>query len=70
MSNDRAQELTAKNSTNPSPHYALRPTPRSSQKPISAWLSTVSRFYRYSFGNCLLIWSPSARASALPVFNT
>jgi hypothetical protein len=25
-----------------------------------AWLSTVSRSYKYSFGNCLLIWAQRA----------
>jgi hypothetical protein len=35
-----------------------------------AWLNTVSRFYRYSFGNQILIWCQSPDATRVAGFHT
>jgi hypothetical protein len=59
MSNDRAQELTAKINQSITALCAETDAAKQSDTYL-AWLSTVSRFYKYSFGNCLLIWSQRA----------
>ena len=59
MSNDRAQELTAKINESITGLCAETDAAKQSETYL-AWLSTVSRFYKYSFGNCLLIWSQRA----------
>ena len=55
MSNDRAQELTAKINQSITALCAETDAAKQSETYL-AWLSTVSRFYKYSVGNCLLIW--------------
>ena len=59
MSNDRAQELTAKINQSITALCAETDAAKQSETYL-AWLSTVSRFYKYSFGNCVLIWSQRA----------
>jgi hypothetical protein len=56
MSNDKAQELIAKINESITALCAETDAAKQSETYL-AWLSTVSRFYKYSFGNCLLIWS-------------
>jgi antirestriction protein ArdC len=69
MSNDRAQELSAK--INESITALCAETDAAKQSEIYlAWLSTVSRFYKYSFGNCLLIWTQAPEATRVAGFNT
>jgi hypothetical protein len=59
MSNDRAQELTAKINQSITALCAETDAAKQSEAYLE-WLSTVSRFYKYSFGNCLLIWTQRA----------
>ena len=55
MSNDKAQELTK--TINDSIATLCAETDAAKQSATyKAWLNTVSRFYRYSFGNQILIW--------------
>ena len=59
MNNDRAQELTTK--ITESINALCAETDAAKQSAIyRAWLSTLSRFHSYSWGNCLLIWTQRA----------
>jgi antirestriction protein ArdC len=69
MSNDKAQELTAKINQSITALCAETDAAKQSETYL-AWLSTVSRFYKYSFGNCLLIWSQAPEATRVAGFNT
>ena len=69
MSNDRAHELTAKINESITGLCAETDAAKQSETYL-AWLSTVSRFYKYSFGNCLLIWSQAPEATRVAGFNT
>ena len=69
MSNDRAQELTAKINQSITALCAETDAAKQSETYL-AWLSTVSRFYKYSFGNCLLIWTQAPEATRVAGFNT
>ena len=69
MNNDRAQELTAKINQSITALCAETDAAMQSETYLS-WLSTVSRFYKYSFGNCLLIWSQAPEATRVAGFNT
>ena len=54
--NDKAQELTTK--ITESINALCAETDAAKQSAIyRAWLSTLSRFHNYSWGNCLLIWT-------------
>jgi antirestriction protein ArdC len=65
---DKAQELTAQ--INDSITALCAETDAAKQSATyRAWLSTVSRFYKYSFGNCLLIWSQAPEATRVAGFN-
>src|SRR5271155_466864 len=69
MSNDKAQELTEQ--INNSIVALCAETDAAKQSATyRAWLSTVSRFYKYSFCNCLLIWSQAPEATRIAGFNT
>ena len=69
MSNDRAQELTAKINQSITALCAETDAAKQSETYL-AWLSTVSRFYKYSFGNCLLIWMQAPEATRVAGFHT
>ena len=62
MSNDKAQELTARINESITALCAETDAAKQSETYL-AWLSSVSRFYKYSFGNCLLIWSQAPEAT-------
>jgi hypothetical protein len=69
MNNDKAQELTAK--ITESINALCAETDAAKQSAIyRAWLSTLSRFRNYSWGNCLLIWSQAPDATRVAGFNT
>lgn len=68
MSNDKAQELTAKISDSITALCAETDAAKQSTT-YTAWLSTMSRFHRYSFGNCLLIWAQCPEASNVAGFH-
>jgi hypothetical protein len=59
MNNDKAQELTAKITESINALCAETDAAKQSAT-YRAWLSTLSRFHNYSFGNCLLIWTQRA----------
>jgi hypothetical protein len=69
MSNDSAQELTATINQSITALCAETDAAKQSETYL-AWLSTVSRFYKYSVGNCLLIWSQAPEATRVAGFNT
>jgi hypothetical protein len=69
MSNDKAQELTK--TINDSIATLCAETDAAKQSATyKAWLNTVSRFYRYSFGNQILIWCQSPDATRVAGFHT
>jgi len=69
MSSDNAQELTAK--INESIATLCAETDAAKQSAVyRAWLSTLSRFYSYSAGNCLLIWAQAPQATRVAGFHT
>ena len=67
MSNDKAQELTTKINDSITALCAETDAAKQSQT-YTAWLSTMSRFYKYSFGNCLLIWAQCPEATHVAGF--
>jgi antirestriction protein ArdC len=69
MNNDKAQELTAKITESINALCAETDAAKQSAT-YRAWLSTLSRFHNYSFGNCLLIWTQAPDASRVAGFNT
>ena len=69
MNNDKAQELTTK--ITESINALCAETDAAKQSAIyRAWLSTLSRFHNYSWGNCLLIWTQAPEATRVAGFNT
>lgn len=69
MNNDKAQELTTK--ITESINALCAETDAAKQSAIyRAWLSTLSRFHNYSWGNCLLIWTQAPDATRVAGFNT
>jgi hypothetical protein len=69
MSNDKAQELTK--TINDSIATLCAETDAAKQSATyKAWLNTVSRFYRYSLGNQILIWCQSPDATRVAGFHT
>jgi hypothetical protein len=69
MSNDKAQELTK--TINDSIATLCAETDAAKQSATyKAWLNTISRFYRYSFGNQILIWCQSPDATRVAGFHT
>jgi len=69
MSNDKAQELTK--TINDSIATLCAETDAAKQSATyKAWLNTVSGFYRYSFGNQILIWCQSPDATRVAGFHT
>jgi hypothetical protein len=69
MSTDKAQELTEQINNSMAALCAETDAAKQSAT-YRAWLSTVSRFYKYSFGNCLLIWSQAPEATRVAGFHT
>jgi hypothetical protein len=69
MNNDKAQELTK--TINDSIATLCAETDAAKQsETYKAWLNTVSRFHKYSFGNQILIWCQAPGASSVAGFNT
>jgi hypothetical protein len=69
MNNDKAQELTK--TINDSIATLCAETDAAKQsETYKAWLNTVSRFHKYSFGNQILIWCQAPDASSVAGFNT
>ena len=68
MNNDKAQELTTK--ITESINALCAETDAAKQSAIyREWLSTLSRFHDYSWGNCLLIWTQAPDATRVAGFN-
>lgn len=69
MSNDKVQALTSE--INDSIKTLCAETDAAKQSDIfRSWLSTLSRFHRYSFGNCILIWAQAPNATRIAGFQT
>src|SRR5260370_17198946 len=69
MSNDRAQELTAKINESITALCAETDAAKQSETYL-ALLSTVSRFYKYSFGNSILISTHPPQPTRVPSSTT
>jgi hypothetical protein len=68
MTTDKAQELTAQISA--SIEQLCKETDAAKQSAMyRAWLSTMSRFYNYSFGNQILIWAQCQTATRVAGFH-
>jgi hypothetical protein len=68
MTTDKAQELTAQISA--SIEQLCKETDAAKQSAMyRAWLSTMSRFYNYSFGNQILIWAQCPTATRVAGFH-
>ena len=69
MTTEKAQELTA--SITASIELLCKETDAAKQSAIYRnWLSTMSRFYRYSWGNQILIWTQRPTATRVAGFHT
>jgi antirestriction protein ArdC len=69
MSNDKAQALTAQITDSIKALCAETDAAKQSAVYLN-WLSALSRFHQYSFGNCLLIWAQAPDATRVAGFHT
>jgi len=69
MSSEQARDLTETISQSIATLCAETDAAKQSAT-YTAWLTTISRFRQYSFGNTLLIWSQAPNATKVAGFNT
>jgi hypothetical protein len=69
MSNDKAQALTAQ-ITNSIKALCAETDAAKQSAVYQNWLSALSRFHQYSYGNCLLIWAQATEATRVAGFHT